>query len=110
MFGMGSHDPFGHWKHKLWPKEGQESNWQFDFWLVKVENHPNFLACKWRKLYHRKDLDKGYNFALDLIPIGGLHAKLWAPKVVRILVVGILDFGPVAIHRVYYKGEVGGFP
>jgi hypothetical protein len=22
MFKMGSHDPFGHLKHKLWPKEG----------------------------------------------------------------------------------------
>jgi hypothetical protein len=21
MFKMGSHDPFGHFKHKLWPKE-----------------------------------------------------------------------------------------
>ncbi len=27
---MGSHDPFGHLKHKLWPKKGWESNWQFD--------------------------------------------------------------------------------
>jgi hypothetical protein len=22
MFKMGLHDPFGHFKHKLWPKEG----------------------------------------------------------------------------------------
>jgi len=22
MFKMGSHDPFGHLTHKLWPKEG----------------------------------------------------------------------------------------
>jgi hypothetical protein len=22
MFNMGSHDPFGYLKHKLWPKEG----------------------------------------------------------------------------------------
>jgi hypothetical protein len=22
MSKMGSHDPFGHFKHKLWPKEG----------------------------------------------------------------------------------------
>ncbi len=22
MFKMGSHDPFGYVKHKLWPKEG----------------------------------------------------------------------------------------
>jgi hypothetical protein len=24
MSKMGSHDPFGHLKHKLWPKEGLE--------------------------------------------------------------------------------------
>jgi len=24
MFEMGSHDPFKHFKHKLWPKEGLE--------------------------------------------------------------------------------------
>jgi hypothetical protein len=39
--------------------------------------------------YHWKALDEGYNFALDLISIKGLHAKLWAPKVVGVLAVGI---------------------
>jgi len=39
--------------------------------------------------YHLKAIDEGYNFALDLISIGGLHAKLQAPKVARVLVVGI---------------------
>jgi hypothetical protein len=38
-----------------------------------------------------KDLDKGYNFASDLISIGGLHAKLWAPKVAGIPVVRISE-------------------
>jgi hypothetical protein len=62
-------------------------------------------------------------FALDLISIKGLHTKLWAPKVERIPIVGISEFpfgsprtkwhlgaGPVAMHKVYYKGEGGGFP
>jgi hypothetical protein len=70
-----------------------------------------------------KVLNKGYNFASDIIPIRGLHAKLWAPKFVKILVVGIpgpsfgsfemkchLDVGLVEKHIVYYKGEGGGFP
>jgi hypothetical protein len=39
--------------------------------------------------YHWKAFDKAYNFASNLITIGGLHAKLWASIVVRILVVGI---------------------
>jgi hypothetical protein len=30
MFKMGLYDPFGDLKHKLWPNEGRESNYQFD--------------------------------------------------------------------------------
>jgi hypothetical protein len=53
----------------------------------------------------------------------GLQAKLWALKVVGVLALRIsgfslenprtkchLDVGPVASHRVYYKGDGGGFP
>jgi len=70
-----------------------------------------------------KAFDEGYNFALDFISIGGLHTKLWAPEVVKIPSLGIprlplgsprikchLDVGLVERHRVYYKGEGGGFP
>jgi len=52
-----------------------------------------------------------------------LHAKLWVPKIVEVLAMGILGFpfgspgtkwhlgaGHVANHKVYYKGEGGGFP
>jgi hypothetical protein len=39
--------------------------------------------------YRSKALNKGYNFVLDIIIIGGLHAKLCAPKVTGVLVVGI---------------------
>jgi len=69
----------------------------------------------------------GYNLVdvgpATLISIRGLHAKLWAPKVVGVLVVEIsrlplesvgtkwhLGAGPVAKHKVYYKGESGDFP
>ncbi len=121
---MGSHDPFGHFKHKFYgQKKGRESHWQFDFQLLKVENCPNFLTCRWRVTYRWEALNEKYNFALNLISIGGLHTKLWAPKVAGIPIVGISKFplgnprtkwhlsaGPVAMHRVYYKGEGGGFP
>ncbi len=66
---------------------------------------------------------RSYNFASNLISIGGLHTKLWAPKVAQVLTVGILKLplgspetkwqmgvGLVARHIVYYKGEGGGFP
>ncbi len=79
--------------------------------------------CRWRAIYHWKTLGKGYNFALDLISIRGLHAKLWGPKVAGVLTLAILglpfespgtkchlDVGLMERHKVYYKGEGGGFP
>jgi hypothetical protein len=73
--------------------------------------------------YHWKDLDEGYNCALDLISIKGLHIKLCGPKVARVPTLGIsglpfgnlrkkchLDVGLVERHKVYYKGEGGDFP
>jgi hypothetical protein len=104
-------------------KKGQESNWQFDSQPLKVGNRPDSLACRWHTTYHWKALDKSYNFASDLISIGGLHVKLWRPKVVGVPTLAIsklplwnhgtrshLDVGPVERRRVYYKGEGGGFP
>jgi hypothetical protein len=90
MSKMGSHDPFGHLKDKLWPKERSgKSNWQFDSRPLKIKNCPNFLACRWRATYWWKALDEGYNFALDLISIKGFHTKLWASKIARVRTLGI---------------------
>jgi hypothetical protein len=73
--------------------------------------------------YHWKALDEGYNFALDFIAIIGLHTKLWGSKVAGVPTLAIsglplgspgtkshLDVGLVERHKVYYKGEGGGFP
>jgi hypothetical protein len=78
------------------------------------------MACD---ILLKKALDEGYNFVSDLISIGGLHIKLWAHKVMRVLAVKTLglpfgspktkrhlDVGLVERHRIYYKGEGGGFP
>jgi hypothetical protein len=128
MFKMGLHDPFGHFKHKLWPKE--KPGVKLPIWLptqnpkpLKVRNHLDFLAFRWRATYHWKDLDERYNFAQNLLSIVGFHTKLWAPKVVRISFMGIsrlplggpmtkwhLGAGPVARHKIYCKEEGGGFP
>ncbi len=96
---------------------------QFDSRSLKIGNCFDFHACRWRTTYRWKSIDDGYNFSLDFIAIGGLHAKLWAPKVARIQTVGIprfplgipgtkchLDVGFVERHKVYFKGEDGGFP
>jgi hypothetical protein len=57
-------------------KKGRESNWQFDSRPQKVDNRPDLRVCKWSATHHSKALDKSYNHALDLIPIGGLSKKL----------------------------------
>jgi hypothetical protein len=115
---MGSHDSFGHSVHKLWPKERPEV--KLAVWLptTKSWESTQFLACRWHATYHWKALDEGYNFALNLILIGGLHTKLWCPKVAKVLILGIsglqfgspgtkchLDVGLVERHKIYYKGE-----
>jgi len=123
MSKMSSHDQFGHLKHKLWPKEGLEVKLTIWFPTTKSQKSPNFLACRWCATYLWKTLDEVYNFTSDLISIRGLHTKLWAPKVVGVLTLGILGLplgspgtkwhlgaGLMAKHKVYYKGEGGGFP
>jgi hypothetical protein len=122
MSKMGFLDPFGHLKHKLWPKDGRESNCQFDSRPLKFRNHSDFLTCKWRATYCWKAISKGYNFSSDLTSIGGLYTKLRASKVVGVPILRIsglqlrsprtkwhLGAGPMAKHREYYKGEGGGF-
>jgi hypothetical protein len=111
------------WNTSYGQKKGWESNWQFDSRTVKVGNRPNFLVCRWRATYRWKALNKGYNLALDLISIEGLHIKLCAFKVAEVPTLGIfglpfgsigtkchLDASPIASHKVYYKGEGGGLP
>ncbi len=111
------------WNTSYGQMKGWESNWQFDSQPLKVKNRPNFLVCRWLAKYYRKALNKGYKFALNLISIRGLHTKLWAPKVLGVPTLEILGLplgsprkkwhlnaGPVARHKVYYKGEGGGFP
>jgi hypothetical protein len=104
-------------------RKGRESYWQFYSRPLKVENWLDSFTCRQRATYHWKTLDEGYNFALDLIAIEGFHTKLCAPKVARVPIVKIsrlpfrslgtknhLDVAPMKRHRVYYKGEDGGFP
>ncbi len=65
-------------------KKGRESNWQFDSRPLKVENRPlfdvRFECATWRW----KDLDKGYNFGLNLVAIQHHSRELWRFKVPRV--------------------------
>jgi hypothetical protein len=123
MSKMGSHHPFGHLKHKLWPKEGPRVKLAIWFPTIKSQESTQFRCVQVTCDTFWKVLDEGYNFASDLISIQGLHAKLWGPKVAGIPTFGNfgtpiwesrtkshLDVGPVGSHKVYYKGEGGGFP
>jgi hypothetical protein len=111
------------WNTSYGQKKSQESNWQFNSRPLKVRHRPNFLAWRWHATYCWKALNEGYNFTSNLISIGGLQRKLWAPKVPRIPSLKIsglplgsprtkshLDVALVKRHKVYYKGEGGGFP
>jgi len=111
------------WNISYGQKKGRESNWQFDSRPLKVGNRPDVLMCKQRATYCWKALNKGYNFVLNLTLIGGLHTKLWGPKVIGVptlVISGLplgsletkshLDVGLVERHRMYYKRGGGGFP
>jgi hypothetical protein len=107
-------------------------DWRIPYTIGKLLE---FRCLKWARMAHLdiwntsygtyswKALDEGYNFALDLISIGSLHAKLWASKVIGVPIVGIsglslgspgtkwhLGAGLVDKHKVYYKGKGDGFP
>jgi hypothetical protein len=62
-------------------KKGRESNWHFDSRSLKVGNRPlldirfESATCRW------KDLEKGYNFGLDLVAIRLWSQELWPFKV-----------------------------
>jgi hypothetical protein len=114
---------WGTWNTRYGQKKGRESNCQFDYSPLKDKSHHDFLAFRCCARHCWKALDEGYNFVSHLISIRGLHTKLCASKVTKVLILGIskipfgspgtkwhLGVGPVAKHREYYKGEGGCFP
>jgi hypothetical protein len=74
MSKMGSHDPFGNFKHVI---------------TTKSQESPRDLHVQVVCEIPLKNLAKGYNFASNLISIRGLHAKLQTFKVAGVLVMGI---------------------
>jgi hypothetical protein len=123
MSEISLHHPFGHLKHKLWPKEGLGV--KLAIWLstTKSQESPPFpcvqVACNIPLEISRRGLQLCFRFHLNR----RLAHKVMGPKVVRVPCLGIsglplrspgtkchLDVGLVERHRVYYKGEGGGFP
>jgi hypothetical protein len=62
-------------------KKGRESNWQFDSRPLKVRNRPDPGVCRRSVTHCWKALKESYEFASDLILIGGLSKELWVAKV-----------------------------
>ncbi len=97
-------------------KKGQESNWQFDSWPLKVGNRPlPNVRCK-SATWRWKVLEESYNFDSYLAPIRAGSWEIWAPKVPRLqpgtvsrLLFGSpgkkshLDVPSVESYRVYYS-------
>jgi len=128
MSKMGSHCSFGHLKHKLWPKEGPgvELLGFRQFWLPTTKSQEltrnTWLqkTCDILLKRSRRDLQLCFRRRVD---------RRSAPKVMKFQSHGSpenarfrdshagvpgqnghLDVTLAASHRVYYKGEGGGFP
>jgi hypothetical protein len=116
MFKMGSHDPFGYLKHKLWPKERSEvklavwvptiKSWEStQFPCVKVVCDTP-LESSWRELqlFFRCHLDQ--RFAHKVIALQSRRSSNFGSPGTKCH----LDVGLVEKHKVYYMGEGGRFP
>jgi hypothetical protein len=123
MSKMGLRHPFGHLKHKLWPKEWLGVN--LTIWLptTKSQTSPRFPCVQVACDIPLERSWPGLQFCFRPHLNWRSTRKIMGPQVVGILVVKIsrlplgspgtkwhLSVGPMVRHRVYYKGEGGGFP
>jgi len=111
------------WNTSYDQKKGQESNCQFDSWPQKVGNRLNLLGCRGRATYRWKAFMRATTFLQTASRFEVCSQSYGAPKSreshlgrFRDFHLGVpgeknhLDVAFVANHRVYYKGEGGGFP
>ncbi len=127
---MSLHDPFGHLKHKLWPKERPRvklavwlpttKSWEpttksresTRFPCVQVACHISLKRSRWGlQLCFRPHINRRFEkkvrgpklAGIPSLKISGLPLESPGTK-------NHLDVAPVERHRVYYKGEGDGFP
>ncbi len=109
MFKMGSHDPFGHLKHKLWPKEG--SGVKLAIWLLTIKSQKStWFRCiqvVWNILLEssRRRLQLCFRPHFNR---NSTH-KAMGPQSCGSSNFGNLDVGLVERHIIYYKGKVVAF-
>ncbi len=68
----------------------ESQNVNFDFCPLKIKNCPELHACKKHATCCWKTFNNGYNFALVLTSIRALHKKLWASKMTKVPILGIV--------------------
>jgi hypothetical protein len=129
MSKMGSHCSFRHLKHKLWPKEGLgvELPGVCQFWFpttksrestrntwlqttcdIPLESSRRELQLCFRPHFEVCSQSYGASKSRESRRVGFRDSRAGVPGVPREK--SHLDVGPVESHRVYYKGEGGGFP
>jgi hypothetical protein len=115
MSKMGSHDPFGHLKHKLWPKERLEI--KLAIWLLTTKSRESTqfpyvkVACdtllrnSWRglQLCFRPHPDRRSAHKVIIRKVVGVPTLATVTK-------SYLDVVLAEKRKVYYMGEGGGFP
>jgi hypothetical protein len=118
MYKMGLHDPFGHFKHKLWPKEGPGV--KLAIWLptTKSQESPRFLHIQVTCNISLKVFQRGLQLCFRSHLNQRSARKIMGPQSHRspscenfgsLTTKWHLGVGPMARHIVYYKGEGGGF-
>jgi len=131
MSKMGSHCSFGHLKHKLWPKEGPgvELLGFRQFWLpttkscestrntwlqktcdIPLERSRRGLQLCFRQRVNRRSAPKVMKLQSRESPENARFQDSHAGVPGVPGQNGHLDATLTASHRVYYKGEGGGFP
>jgi hypothetical protein len=121
MSKMGLHDPFGHSKHKLSPKERSRikltiwfptiTSWESPWFPcvqvachIPLESSRQGLQLCFRPHFNRRSTNKVMGPQSCKSPNFGNFGS-GSPETKW-----HLSVGPVAKHKVYYKGEGGGFP
>jgi hypothetical protein len=80
MSKVGSHDPFGHLKHKIWPKKGSGVKLAICLPTTKSQESPQFLCVQMACNRLLESFRRGLQLCFKPISIEGLHVKLWGPK------------------------------
>jgi hypothetical protein len=110
MFKMGLHYSFGHLKHKLWPKEWSGIDRIYlafnDVWhtIEKISTRTITLlqiAHRYEVWLQSYGLPKSWESPLT---------RFWDSHLGILGKKNHLDVASAASHKVYYKGEGGGFP